>query len=299
MRPSSGAAAPSFRDALKLLRSLLGPGQFLSQLSIAPASPEGRLRTDSKADPSSRTALLQPVALDYYSSRMTPTRPPGPPNNPFVRELVQAKRVRTQPLPKSIKQAGFAGWHENGYLPHRDEPGLTQFITFRLVDAFPAELRHEWDALLKIEEDRARRIQLEAYLDKGRGECHLKQPGTAEMVETSLRFGHGKDYNLKAWVLMPNHVHLLVGISTKPMSKLVEQWKGFTAKKVNKLLGRSGSFWQAGYWDTYMRDEEHEIQTRRYIENNPMKAGLFTAPEQWLWSSARFRDRYAQLQMPA
>jgi hypothetical protein len=75
------------------------------------------------------------------------------------------------------------GWRENGYLPHRDEPGLTQFITFRLPDAFPVELRAEWEKLLKIEEDRKRRIELEKYLDMGRGHCHLREPRIAVLVE--------------------------------------------------------------------------------------------------------------------
>ena len=60
---------------------------------------------------------------------------------------------------------GFRGWHERGYLSHRDEPGLTQFITLRLMDAFPASLRSEWAAMLEVEDDRERRTQQEAYLD--------------------------------------------------------------------------------------------------------------------------------------
>lgn len=59
---------------------------------------------------------------------------------------------------------GFRGWHERGYLPHRDEPGLTQFVTLHLADSFPATLRAEWEALLEVEDDRERRLQLEAYL---------------------------------------------------------------------------------------------------------------------------------------
>ncbi len=74
--------------------------------------------------------------------------------------------ARTNPADQRL---GFQGWHERGYIPHRDSPGLTQFITWHLADAFPAALRGEWAALLEIEEDRERRKELEAYLDKGRG----------------------------------------------------------------------------------------------------------------------------------
>src|SRR2546423_10990370 len=103
----------------------------------------------------------------------------------------------------------------------RDEPGLVQFVTFRLADAFPQELRSEWEALLNIEEDRKRRIELEKYLDKGRGECHLRRPGIAKLVEESLRFRHAVQYDLRAWAIMPNHVHLLFQVQEVPMSQLV------------------------------------------------------------------------------
>lgn len=93
---------------------------------------------------------------------------------------------------------GFRGWHEHGYLPHRDEPGLTQFVTFHLADSYPRALRSEWEALLKVEDDRERRAQLEAYLDKGRGECHLRDPRIGRLVDEALRFYHGKRYDLRA-----------------------------------------------------------------------------------------------------
>jgi hypothetical protein len=118
-------------------------------------------------------------------------RHPGPPHNPGVRDLVERKR-RCSPPPKleNLKR-GFRGWNERGYLPHRDEPGLTQFVTFRLADSFPEALRSEWEHCLKIEDDRQRRAELEAYLDRGRGECHLRRPEIAKLVEDAVRFFHG------------------------------------------------------------------------------------------------------------
>ena len=230
---------------------------------------------------------------------MNHKRLPSLPRNPGVRDLVEGKRAWFRPLAKDEIQRGFLGWHENGYLPHRDEPGLIQFVTFRLADAFPAELRSEWQALLKIEDDRERRIELEAYLDLGRGKCHLRRADLATLVEDSLLFRHGVQYDLRAWVIMPNHVHLLFLVQEVPMSQLVDAWKGFTSKAANKILGRKGQFWLEGYWDTYMRDSEHESKTRRYIENNPAKARLVASPKDWPWSSARFRDAYERLCVPA
>src|SRR6185436_16162554 len=134
-------------------------------------------------------------------------------------------------------------------------------------------------------------------LDKGRGECHLRRRDIAKVVEDSLRFRHGAQYELRAWVVMPNHVHLLFQVGKVPMWRLVDAWKGYTAKEANKILGRNGRFWQDGYWDTYMRNGVHEGRTRRYIENNPIRAGLVTAAGDWPCSSARFRDQAGSLQL--
>lgn len=229
---------------------------------------------------------------------MTPKPRSRPPFNPGVRDLVRSKREGSRPLAHDDIERGFQGWHESGYLPHRDEPGLIQFVTFRLADAFPEELRSEWAALLKIGNDRQRRIELEAYLGKGRGVCHLQQPEIARLVEDSFRFRHGEDYELRAWVIMPNHVHLLFKVLGVPMSQLLDAWKGFTAKQANRFLGRRGKFWQDGYWDTFMRGEEHERRTQKYIEENPVKAGLVASRKEWPWGSARFRDDYERLCLP-
>jgi REP element-mobilizing transposase RayT len=211
---------------------------------------------------------------------------------------VKGKQASSRPLRKDEIERGFLGWHENGYLPHRDEPGLIQFVTFRLADAFPVELRSEWEGLLQIEDDRQRRIELEDYLDKGRGQCLLARADIAAMIEGALLFRHESQYELRAWVIMPNHVHALFLVQDAPMWQLVDTWKGFTAKTANKILRRHGPFWQKGYWDTYMRDQDHELKTRRYIENNPTKAKLVAFARDWLWTSARFRDAYERLCVP-
>src|SRR6266536_1505516 len=123
---------------------------------------------------------------------MNPNQPipgnrPGPPRNPGVRNLVQGKRRWSIPTKPTVAKQGFRGWHERGYLPHRDQPGLTQFVTFGLADSFPEALRSEWEHLWRIEDDRERRKQLEAYLDKGRGECHLRRAEIAKLVEDNFR----------------------------------------------------------------------------------------------------------------
>ena len=223
------------------------------------------------------------------------TRPPGPPHNLGVRELVAGKRRDSSPPNREQAVLGFRGWHESGRLPHRDEPGLTQFVTFRLKDSFPESLRAEWEHLWHIENDVVRRAKLETYLDCGRGENHLRQPDIAALVETALRLFHEVRYELRAWVIMSNHVHVLFKVGTVSMSEIVATWKRYTATEANKLLQRHGAFWAADYFDTYMRDANHEQRTIRYIESNPTKANLTVDPRRWPWSSARYRDTYGRL----
>jgi REP element-mobilizing transposase RayT len=220
----------------------------------------------------------------------------GPPHNPGVRELVSGKQKWTDDsLKRENAMRGFRGWHERGFLPHRDEPGLTQFITFHLADSFPASLRSEWAALQDIEESDERRVQLQEYLDRGKGECHLQRHEIAALVEEALRFHHAIWYDLRAWVIMPNHIHFLIKISDTPLSKIIKELKRYTARESNKMLRRTGEFWAEDFYDTYMRDTGHEAKTYCYIENNPVKALLVREPKEWLWSSARFRDAFGKL----
>ena len=220
------------------------------------------------------------------------------PYNPDLHDLVLRKNQWQHGQGNPPQLPDSVGWKQRGYLPHRDEPGLSQFVTFRLADCFPAELRSEWQALQEIEEDRQRQRKLEGYLDLGRGSCHLRRPELAGLVETALRFCHGSRYDLRAWVVMPNHVHVLFTQRDEPLGKIVGSWKSYTAKEANKVLGRTGQFWEEDYWDTYMRDDAHELKTRRYVECNPVKAQLVRQPTQWAWSSARFRDEFERLRLP-
>jgi putative transposase len=117
------------------------------------------------------------------------------------------------------------------------------------------------------------------------------------MVEKALQFFHGARYELRAWVIMSNHVHVLFKVDSVPMSEIMETWKKHTANKANRLLRRRGAFWAEDYFDTYMRNDQHERMTIRYIENNPTKAKLVLDPREWLWSSARLRDEFGRLRL--
>lgn len=217
-------------------------------------------------------------------------------NPAYIRWLVAQKRRWHHP-PDSEEQAhGFRGWHTRGYLPHFDVPGATQMTSFRLADSLPQERRHEWAEFLRIEDVREQRIRIEDYCDEGYGACELAVPEVAAKMENTLLHDDADRCGLLAWVVMPNHVHVLVQIRHTPMSKLLQSWKTITAKFVNRHFGRTGKWWQDDYHDRYIRDEAHFHKAVRYIENNPVKAGLVTEPKAWPWGSAKWRAEGVGLQ---
>ncbi|HTG45844.1 MAG TPA: transposase [Verrucomicrobiae bacterium] len=188
---------------------------------------------------------------------------------------------------------GSKGWHTRSYLPNFDQPGAIQMVTFRLADAMPASLRQEWEKFLQIEDQPEQRTALEAYLDQGRGACVLRDPRLASIVEAVLLRFDGARYRIAAWVVMPNHVHLLFELWHVPLGTLLKSWKGAAANHINRALDRTGQLWQADYWDRYMRDEEHFHKARHYIEHNPVKARLASTAEDWPFSSANPKWRWS------
>ena len=184
------------------------------------------------------------------------------------------------------------GWYSRGYLPHFDAgPSRTQFITCRLYDSLPQVVLERIKKELESNgtEDIAREtiILAEKYLDRGYGQCFLRVRSVAEIVRDSIKKFNLVRYLLFAWVIMPNHVHLLLrplpGFS---LEQIAHSFKSYTGLMANRVLGREGTFWMREPFDRYMRDSDHFERTVRYIENNPVKAGLCARPEDWEFSSA-------------
>ena len=184
------------------------------------------------------------------------------------------------------------GWYSRGYLPHFDVgPSRTQFITCRLYDSLPQVVLERIKKELESNgtEDIARQtiILAEKYLDRGYGQCFLRVRSVAEIVRDSIKKFDLVRYLLFAWVIMPNHVHLLLrplpGFS---LEQIAHSFKSYTGLMANRVLGREGTFWMREPFDRYIRDADHFNRTVRYIENNPVKAGLCVRPEDWEFSSA-------------
>jgi len=178
------------------------------------------------------------------------------------------------------------GWHVTRALPHLDAATAVQAITFRLADSLPGMVV----AARKDEGDAGYRRRIAAALDAGHGTCLLRDPAIAGIVEAA--FFHGAaSYELFAWVIMPNHVHVLIrqadGVR---LSDTIRAWKSWTAKEINRYRGGSGTVWQREYFDRYMRDQRHFDATVAYIEENPVKAGLAARAEDWRFGSAWWRE---------
>ncbi len=173
------------------------------------------------------------------------------------------------------------GWYQHRALPHFDSPERTQFVTFRLVDSLPLHV-------VRADETSAEtRKRLQRELDEGQGVCWLAKPEIANIVQKALLAFDRKRYTLWAWCIMPNHVHCLFELAQgQLLSDIVRSWKLYSAVHCNRLLGRTGPFWQRGFFDRYMRNEEQFINTLNYIERNPVSAGPCRHVWKWRWSSA-------------
>jgi len=175
-------------------------------------------------------------------------------------------------------------------LPHWQQQGAVYFVTFRLADAIPQRLRDQWEseretwlrlhlepwsAETELEYHKRFSVAVERWLDAGHGSCILRRRDCAKVVAEALSHFDGERIGLISCVVMPNHVHVLfVQHAEWPLEKIVRSWKSFPARRINSLLGGSGSLWQPDYFDRLVRDGKHFANCVRYIRRNPAKARL-------------------------
>ena len=178
-------------------------------------------------------------------------------------------------------------------LPHWQQGEVMQFVTFRLADAMPATKLREWKEEKFIwlarhpkpwtpeqEHEYHRRFtwKFESWLDEGAGSCLFRNPAHREVMQGVIMRFEGERVLHHAWVIMPNHLHLLFTPKT-PIESMIKAWKGVTARRLGL-----GSIWQENYRDTMIRDPGHFANAVRYIRRNPakLKAGTYT-----LWQGER------------
>lgn len=187
-------------------------------------------------------------------------------------------------------------------LPHWAQDGRVVFITWRMADSLPAEIlspwrnrraawlaRHQIDPqnpnwkkhlhdLPPAEVAEFHASFTEAWhglLDQGHGSCALRLPDCAAVVRDSLLHFDGERYQIHGFVIMPNHLHLLVTFPDREaMLAQCESWKRFTGTQLNRHLGTTGRFWQQDAFDHLVRHETQYLRLLRYLAENPVKAKL-------------------------
>jgi REP-associated tyrosine transposase len=170
-------------------------------------------------------------------------------------------------------------------LPQWHPPGKTIFITWRLYGSLPRKRVREAECLRS--EPGKRFLVLDRHLDRATsGPFWLADPEIASYAEYPiLRGAELQHYELHSYVIMPNHVHVLLD-PWIPLAKITGAIKGVAARDANATLGRTGKhFWQDESFDHWIRNQAEFERIRHYIEWNPVKANLVARPEDWKWSS--------------
>ena len=168
-------------------------------------------------------------------------------------------------------------------LPHIHAIGRPVFITWRLHGSLPENRRFP-ETISSA--GRAFLAMDRLLADAGVGPFYLRMPAIADLVVESIRHRHWTEYDLHRFVVMPNHVHILV-TPIEPVCRFMHSLKRFTAREANRRLGRTGQpFWQDESYDRLIRDDLEFESVARYIERNPVDAGIVTEEAQFRWSSA-------------
>jgi primosomal protein N' (replication factor Y) len=183
-----------------------------------------------------------------------------------------------------------------GNLPHWRQDGTTYFITFRLADSLPQEKLNQWEEerdtwlaanprpadgnvdatpssrLVEWQKEYRSRFteKFEQWLDAGEGACLLGQSAYRKIFVETLLKKNGVQYWLEGFVVMPNHVHVLVTpLGSHKLSTIVQSWKSVAARQMNDLRQTKGPVWQKESFDHIVRNAESLSKFQQYIEENP------------------------------
>ena len=190
---------------------------------------------------------------------------------------------------------------DRGHLPHWEAASATYFVTFRLADSLPQEVLRNilftrkdiistaaqmGRGITTSERNRLSKLhskRIEKWLDGGVGACFLRNASVAKVAANSLRQFDSARYELFAWCIMPNHVHVVFQLlAGNSLAGILHSWKSFSAKRANQILHRSGEFWQREYYDHLIRDAAEFYRVINYVMDNPKRAGLKDWP--WVWA---------------
>lgn len=178
-------------------------------------------------------------------------------------------------------------WVTRRNLPHVTQNNVIYFVTFRLHDSIPKDKAKDLEDKRKLwknihhepftKEDYKEYFRLfsdriEVILNSGYGSCLLRIKENKEILENALKYFDRNKYVLDEYIIMPNHVHVLVKpLRNFTLKEILHSWKSFSANMINKRMGLSGQLWMHESFDHIVRSEEALEFLREYIRNNPRK----------------------------
>ena len=193
------------------------------------------------------------------------------------------------PNPKSVyyeKGQNKEVTHSN--LPHWSKEATLLFVTFRLLDSLPPDVEkniiEEYDAWKKAQPAKLSEEELQILYrfawhrnlnrsldEKPYGSCLLAQPPIRSIVEEEIRRYDGQHYDLSAFVIMPNHVHLLLQpLAGYTLSSIMSSVKRISSYRIHKLLSTAGNhLWRKESFDCLVRSAQQHRRIREYIQDNP------------------------------
>lgn len=177
-------------------------------------------------------------------------------------------------------------------------PSRVYWVTLRLADALPKNMRSAATQRLMDHSLQHRATNSigpsdrlagpapgdgSRYLGAGSGSCALARPDIAEIVASALAYSDGCGYHLKAWCIMPNHVHAVLRMSAcETLARAVKSWKAFTAKRARRILRSDGNFWEPNHYERALRTEGQIAAAVDYVLASPRRGSLTNWP--WVWS---------------
>lgn len=203
-------------------------------------------------------------------------------------------------------------------LPHLQPLGGTFFVTYNLFDAIPRRLLNNWSIEFQNQKKVIRQLSKNSdleidnlskrffairdkYLDQNpHGLNSLNTENLAQIVYDSLLFWNGKYLEMYCFCIMSNHVHAVFRLFDKTeveqpkyLEDIMQSIKRFSAYEINKILNRSGHFWQVESYDRWIRNDEEQHRIIEYVLNNPVKAKLCEKPLDWRWTF--LNDRFKKV----
>lgn len=179
-----------------------------------------------------------------------------------------------------------------GVLPHWEVVGGRYFVTLRLANSLPLTVLKDIHAILAdvsdknyLQNTRTYFKKMDHWLDKNTGDTWLQQEEIAQVlwstVEKYIELGY---WRMMSAVIMPNHVHMFFQCGDQPLGVVMRNFKRYTGRAGNALLGRRGKrFWQREWFDHWSRSVQEDEKIVSYIRNNPVRAGLVQCAEDWPW----------------